>query len=33
MPLIYAGLVGFVAAEYAGRHNIFEIVDNEEQEK
>ena len=33
MPMIYAGLVGFVAAEYAGRHNIFEIVDTDEQEK
>jgi hypothetical protein len=30
MPMIYASLVGFVAAEYAGRHDIFGIADDEQ---
>ena len=30
MPMIYAGLVGFVAAELAGRHNVFGLVDDEQ---
>jgi hypothetical protein len=31
MPMIYAGLIGFLVAEYAGRHNVFDLDDEQDK--